>query len=238
MFPRDARRPPPSWQPWQPAGPPQTFTQKASDGCFSKHRLLQKFSVCIWLQKAYTDKKNLSKAPQCRHFSGLLVNLFSVKSIFLNPNMDHNLFAIIEMLSISNRSLISSRAISYSSTIWLFFKWQYVTLLYEWALMQLYSSFSNGINKYRLNATDLENVCCSIANSRLTLCNPRDCGPPGSSFHGVHLAGILEWVAISFSRGSSRTRDRTCMPYIGRLILYPWATREAPRKHRQSQKEK
>lgn len=38
-------------------------------------------------------------------FSGLLVNLFSVKFIFLNPNMDHNLFAIIEMLDY-NRSLI------------------------------------------------------------------------------------------------------------------------------------
>lgn len=119
--PRDARRPPPSWQPWQPAGHFQTFTQRASDGCFSKHWPLQKFSVCFWLQKAYTDNKNLSKAHQCWHFSGLLVNLFSVKSIFLNPNMDHNLFAIIEMLSISNRSLILSRAISYSSTIWLFF---------------------------------------------------------------------------------------------------------------------
>ena len=57
--------------------------------------------------------------------------------------------------------------------------------------MQLYSSFSNGINKYRLNATDLENVCPSIAKSCLTLCNPMDCGLPGSSFHGVHLARIL-----------------------------------------------
>ena len=86
--------------------------------------------------------------------------------------------------------------------------------------MQLYSSFSNGTNKYRFNATDLENVCCSIAKSCMTLCNPMDCGLPGSSVHGVDLAGILEWVAISFSRGSSRTRDRTCMPYIGRQILY------------------
>ena len=36
-----------------------------------------------------------------------------------------------------------------------------------------------------------------------TLCDPRDCGPPGSSVHGICQARILERVAISFSRGSS-----------------------------------
>ena len=42
-----------------------------------------------------------------------------------------------------------------------------------------------------------------------TLCDPMDCGPPGSSVHGIFQARILEWVAISFSRGSSHPRDRT-----------------------------
>ena len=41
------------------------------------------------------------------------------------------------------------------------------------------------------------------------LCNPMDCSPPGSSVHGILQARILEWVAISSSRGSSRPRDRT-----------------------------
>ena len=41
-----------------------------------------------------------------------------------------------------------------------------------------------------------------------TLCNPMDCSPPGSSVHGILQARVLEWVAISFSRGSSRPRDR------------------------------
>ena len=36
-----------------------------------------------------------------------------------------------------------------------------------------------------------------------TLCKAMDCSPPGSSIHGIHLVRILEWVAISFSRGSS-----------------------------------
>ena len=51
---------------------------------------------------------------------------------------------------------------------------------------------------------------------------------PGSSVHGISQARTLECVAISFSRGSSRPRDRTCTPYSGRQILYYWATREGP----------
>ena len=43
----------------------------------------------------------------------------------------------------------------------------------------------------------------------LTLWNPRDCSLPSSSVHGILQARILEWVAISFSRGPSRPRDRT-----------------------------
>ena len=40
-----------------------------------------------------------------------------------------------------------------------------------------------------------------------TLCNPMDYSPPGSSVHGIFQARVLEWVAISFSRGSFRPRD-------------------------------
>ena len=43
----------------------------------------------------------------------------------------------------------------------------------------------------------------------LTFCDPKDCSLPGSSVHGISQARILEWVAISFSRGSFRPRDRT-----------------------------
>ena len=48
---------------------------------------------------------------------------------------------------------------------------------------------------------------CVNAQSCLTLCNPMDCSPPGSSVHGILQARILEWV-IPFSRGSSQSRDR------------------------------
>ena len=50
---------------------------------------------------------------------------------------------------------------------------------------------------------------CLPAQSCPTLCDPVDCSPPGSSVHGISQARTLEWVAISFSRASSLTRDRT-----------------------------
>ena len=54
-----------------------------------------------------------------------------------------------------------------------------------------------------------------------------DFGLPGSSVHEISQARILEWIAISSSRGSSWLRDRTCVSCNGRWILYHWATREA-----------
>ena len=56
-----------------------------------------------------------------------------------------------------------------------------------------------------------------------TLCNLMNCSPPDSSVHGILQARTLEWVAISFSRGSSWPRDRTHISYvswIGRQVLY------------------
>ena len=57
--------------------------------------------------------------------------------------------------------------------------------------------------------------------------NPMDCSPSGSSVHGVLQARILEWVAISFFRGSSRTRDQTRVSSIAGRFFTIWATREA-----------
>ena len=65
---------------------------------------------------------------------------------------------------------------------------------------------------------------CSAAQSCPTCCDPVNCSPPGSSVHGISQAGTLEWVAISSSRGSSWTRDRTrisCVSCIGRQITLP-----------------
>ena len=59
------------------------------------------------------------------------------------------------------------------------------------------------------------------------LCDPMDCSLPGSSVHGILQARTLEWVAISFSRGSSWPRDQTQVSRIGGRCFNLWATREA-----------
>ena len=63
----------------------------------------------------------------------------------------------------------------------------------------------------------------------LTLWDCMDCSPPGSSVHGILQARVMEWVAISFSRGSSWTQV-SCI--AGRFFTN-WATREAPTWHRE-----
>ena len=50
---------------------------------------------------------------------------------------------------------------------------------------------------------------------------------PGSSVHGIFQARVLEWVAISFSRGSPRPRDQTQVSCIAGRFFAIWATREA-----------
>ena len=59
------------------------------------------------------------------------------------------------------------------------------------------------------------------AQSRPTLCNLMDCSPPDSPVDGISQARILDWVAISYSRGSSWPRDETHIACIGRWILVP-----------------
>ena len=73
-------------------------------------------------------------------------------------------------------------------------------------------------------------ICWStewIVQSCLTLCDPMDCSFPGSSIHGILQAKVLEWVAISFSRGSSWLRDWTRISHIVGRCFTVWATRKA-----------
>ena len=60
--------------------------------------------------------------------------------------------------------------------------------------------------------------------SRVWLCDPMDCSLPGSSVHGIFQARVLEWVAISLSRGSSWPRDRTRVSRIVGRCFTSWAT--------------
>ena len=70
-------------------------------------------------------------------------------------------------------------------------------------------------------------MCILVTQLCWTLCDPMDCNPPGSSVHEILQARILEWVAISFSRGSSWPRGQTWVSCIARQILYYWANWEA-----------
>ena len=66
-----------------------------------------------------------------------------------------------------------------------------------------------------------------VAQSCLTICDPMDCGLPGSSVHGIFQARVMEWVTISFSRGFFQCRDRTQVSCTAGRSFTISATREA-----------
>ena len=65
-----------------------------------------------------------------------------------------------------------------------------------------------------------------VTQSCLTLCNPRDCSPPGSSVLGILQARILELVAMPYSRGSFQPRDQTQVSFTAGGFFTMWATRD------------
>ena len=62
-----------------------------------------------------------------------------------------------------------------------------------------------------------------VTQSSPTLCDPMDCSPPGSSVLEPYQAGMLEWVAIPFSRGSSQPRAWTQVSCIAGRFFTVWA---------------
>ena len=57
-----------------------------------------------------------------------------------------------------------------------------------------------------------------VTHSSLTLCDPINCSPSGSSVHGILQARILEWVTVAFSRGSNVTWAYISPSYAGRMV--------------------
>ena len=82
---------------------------------------------------------------------------------------------------------------------------------------------------FKLAINSLMNTCCLVAKSCPTLCDPMDCSPPGFSVHGISQARIREWVAISFSKGSSQPRGSNLNLLHCKWILYHWPIWEAPK---------
>ena len=83
------------------------------------------------------------------------------------------------------------------------------TLIIALVLKCAHSQLYNLGKKLNLLVLQFPIYCCLVAQSCLTLGDPTDSSPPGSSVHGVFQTRILEWVDISFSRGCSRPRDQT-----------------------------
>ena len=84
------------------------------------------------------------------------------------------------------------------------------------------------LKSFKTRVFKTRQVCmCVHARSLPTLCDPMDC------IHGVFLAKILEWIAISSSRGPSSSRDQTrvsCVSCIAGRFFTHWATGNAPLK--------
>ena len=88
-----------------------------------------------------------------------------------------------------------------------------------WSFHQVNTWFCQSIYLFLLSWSE-------VAQSCPTLCDPIDCSLPGSSVHGIFQAIVLEWIAISFSTGSSQSRTRTRVSRIEDRRFTVWATRE------------
>ena len=126
----------------------------------------------------------------------------------LNGLVQDLLFLLLRMILVSWGSVGSLFTVhsAFSGSVWYVLMWQV-----------------QGVTPATLIAV---NEVSEVAQMSLTLCDPMDCSLPGSSVHGIFQARILEWVAISFSRGSSQPRDWTQVSHIVGRRFTLWATRE------------
>ena len=80
------------------------------------------------------------------------------------------------------------------------------------------------VSKSAFHREDKKESESEVAQSCPTFCDPMDCSLPGSSVHGIFQAIVLEWIAISFSKGSSQVGDRTRVSRIVNRRFTVWAT--------------
>ena len=79
-------------------------------------------------------------------------------------------------------------------------------------------------------------VTSEVAQLCPILCDPMDCSLPQSSIHGIFQARVLEWVAISFSRGIFPTQGSNPVSHIVGRHFTVWATKEAQSRNKTHQK--
>ena len=101
------------------------------------------------------------------------------------------------------------------------YMYMYICILFKvlfhfWLLkiLNIFNIFSSLCYRSLLFIFYIAVHACSVSESHLTLLDPMDCNPPGSSVHGIFLARLLDWIAISSSRGSSPHRDQTCLLWL------------------------
>ena len=97
---------------------------------------------------------------------------------------------------------------------------------WSWAIILLQVLTQKLCSLSPLSFPSLPFKCVLVAQSCPALWDPMDYSLPGSFFHGIIQARILEWVAILFSRGSPQPRDRTQVYRITGGFFTNWATRE------------
>ena len=169
-----------------------------------------------FLGKWGTSSCSLCKSPPCR------VSFFSFMGGMLVGEQSHSKTpALVSALG------QSANRVGLSPQHWLFLLHLESRLILLESLSRmcrgigkLPTSLPPPLNKERKKESEVTQLCP-------TLCDPMDCSLPGSSVHGIFQARELEWVAISFSRGSSWPRDRTQVSHTVSRHLTVWATREA-----------
>ena len=124
-------------------------------------------------------------------------------------------------------NLSTTKSIAFDSIVWINWKFMKKSGLWNrfcyrgvWGFFFLPLTFGN-ISPFL--------VCVYVLVAQLcpTLCDPMACSPPSSSLHGILQSRILEWVANSFSRGSSWPRVQTQVCQLAVRLFTIWATRKA-----------
>ena len=104
-------------------------------------------------------------------------------------------------------------------------KWMWIILNGEWKMFCYIITCK--LRSFLLNMEFILGKRSSSVSHVQLFCDRKDCSPLGSSVHGI-LQAILEWVDISFSRGSSWPRDQTRVSCIAGRFSAVWATRKTP----------
>ena len=152
--------------------------------------------------------------------------MLSTSLLILDVDLDH----LAQVVFVRFLHLKITLSISYS--------WRHVVIPWGWCIYINHLEFFFMQNLFYAFTYSFQHMCvcgvcvgvCVHVLTQLypTLCDPMKCGQPGSSVHGISQARILEWVAVSYSRGTFQPRDQTRISYSCRQILYLWAIWEAP----------